>query len=349
MAALDADAGYELGVRALLTGFADPAEPIEHTAGKTRGLALDRLSLPGDPWTADRHRGNNPVPSAHDWGRRIAVAHRRRRWRSSRISPPTGHDRASGPVRAVLNQVVLRSAFVAALTFVMMIGSFFIAEQHLQRDAGYSPLGASTVVLVAVAAPLAGALADRGEERLPATAGSRSRARTVRARPPRRIAAKPGRAGCDRPCRDRARAAVRAGVACSAERDAARLARTRVVRGAVVRAPGRRGDQTGAALAGLALTAGADATVVHHPLLAACSICLFVGIPASARMGACRPTRWLRMAAPWWVRMWGVDDRTTEGPGVVVPLRRQGKGRRFAARCARPCRAALDWPSLFCG
>jgi hypothetical protein len=41
---------------------------------------------------------------------------------------------------------------------------------------------------------------------------------------------------------------------------------------------------------------------------------------------ACRPTRSLRMAATCWVRMWGVDDRTTKGVSVVVPLRRQVKG-----------------------
>lgn len=31
------------------------------------------------------------------------------------------------------------------------------------------------------------------------------------------------------------------------------------------------------------------------------------------------------MVATWWVRMWGVDDRTTKGVSVVVPLRRQGE------------------------
>ena len=37
------------------------------------------------------------------------------------------------------NAVVLAATLVAAITFAVMIGSFYLAEQYLQRAAGYSP------------------------------------------------------------------------------------------------------------------------------------------------------------------------------------------------------------------
>ena len=57
-----------------------------------------------------------------------------------------------------------------------MIGAFYIAEQYLQRVAGFSALGASgalvlVALLVGVAAPLAGKLVDRYGEQLPAILG----------------------------------------------------------------------------------------------------------------------------------------------------------------------------------
>ena len=65
---------------------------------------------------------------------------------------------------------------MAALTFAVMIGSFYLAEQYLQRAAGFSALGASAVLvvvalLVGVAAPIAGRLVDEHGERVPAMAG----------------------------------------------------------------------------------------------------------------------------------------------------------------------------------
>ena len=70
----------------------------------------------------------------------------------------------------MVSQVVLAAAFVAGLTFAVMIGSFYIAEQYLQRLVGYSALGASSVlVLVAaafgVAAPLAESESDQDQRR----------------------------------------------------------------------------------------------------------------------------------------------------------------------------------------
>lgn len=41
----------------------------------------------------------------------------------------------------------------------------------------------------------------------------------------------------------------------------------------------------GAGLTGLALTEGASASMVHHALLIAATLCIVVGIPAAARLG----------------------------------------------------------------
>ena len=65
----------------------------------------------------------------------------------------------------VLNATVAAAALVAGLTFAVMIGTFYLAEQYLQKTVGYSALGASAVLvvvalLVGAAAPLAGGLVD---------------------------------------------------------------------------------------------------------------------------------------------------------------------------------------------
>ena len=78
------------------------------------------------------------------------------------------------PDAAGLRQrVVAAAALVAALTFAVMIGAFYIAQQYLQVAAGYSALGAAAALtlialLVAIGAPLAGRLvrrARRGPDR----------------------------------------------------------------------------------------------------------------------------------------------------------------------------------------
>ena len=77
-----------------------------------------------------------------------------------------------------LNRIVLAATVVAGLTFAVMIGAFYIAEQYLQRVAGFSALGASgalvlVALLVGAAAPIAGRLVDRHGEQRPALLGIR--------------------------------------------------------------------------------------------------------------------------------------------------------------------------------
>ncbi|MGH2834299.1 MAG: MFS transporter [Solirubrobacteraceae bacterium] len=194
-------------------------------------------------------------------------------------------------VRAGVNRIVLISAFVAALTFMVMIGSFFIAEQYLQRAAGYSPLGASTVlvlvaILVGAAAPLAGTLADRRGERLPATAGflAAGLGLLVLATPGLSLQSPlmlvpmvPVGVGLGLLFVPVSRAALNAMPPASHGRVSAVLSLGRLL-----------GAAAGAALAGLAITTHVDAAAVHHALLVACAICLLVGIPSSARLGATR-------------------------------------------------------------
>ncbi len=93
----------------------------------------------------------------------------------ARLLPPIVHGDAEGGNPA-LNRIVLAATLVAALTFAVMIGAFYIAEQYLQRVAGFSALGAAgalilVALLVGAAAPLAGKLVDRHGEKVPALLG----------------------------------------------------------------------------------------------------------------------------------------------------------------------------------
>ena len=88
----------------------------------------------------------------------------------ARLVPSVVHAPATdGPAGAAVNRIVTAATLIAALTFGVMIGAFYIAEQYLQRVAGFSALGAAAALvlvalLVGAAAPLAGKLVDaRGE------------------------------------------------------------------------------------------------------------------------------------------------------------------------------------------
>jgi MFS family permease len=205
-------------------------------------------------------------------------------WAIASYVPPLVHDGAGPARRLALAPVVLPAAFIAALTFAVMIGSFYIAEQYLQHAAGYSALGASAVLifvalLVGIAAPLAGRLSDRYGERLPTTVGFLATAAGlvvlgipgVSLRSPATLAPLiPVGLGLGMLFVPVSRAALNATPDASHGRVSAALSIGRLL-----------GAAAGAGLAGLALSGGIATPAVHEALWVACAACLLAGIPAS--------------------------------------------------------------------
>jgi MFS transporter, DHA2 family, methylenomycin A resistance protein len=190
-----------------------------------------------------------------------------------------------------MNRIVLAATLIAALTFAVMIGSFYIAEQYLQRVAGFSALGASgalvlVALLVGAAAPLAGKLVDRRGEQLPAVLGF------VGAGLGLAILGLPGISldglvtilplipvglGLGMLFVPTSRAALNASPQASHGRTSAILSVGRLLGAAV-----------GAGLAGVALSGTLTASTVHHTLLLGAAVCVIVGIPASSLLGSGR-------------------------------------------------------------
>ena len=188
-----------------------------------------------------------------------------------------------------INRVVLAATLIAALTFAVMIGCFYLASQYLQRAAGYSALGASSALvivalLVGAAAPITGRLVDEHGERLPAILGF------VLAGGGLAVLAIPGVPlsslvtivplipvgfGLGMLFVPTSRAALNATPLASHGRTSAILSFGRLV-----------GAGVGAALGGIVLSGGTDASTVHDALLLAAILCVAVGIPASTRLGA---------------------------------------------------------------
>ena len=200
-----------------------------------------------------------------------------------RLLPPVLYGVQEGGNPA-LNRIVLAATLIAGLTFAVMIGSFYIAEQYLQRVAGFSALGASgalvlVALLVGAAAPLAGRLADRHGEKLPAVIGF------VAAGVGLALLGIPG-VTLDGPLTvlplipvglglgmlfvPTSRAALNASPTASHGRTSALLSVGRLLGAAI-----------GAGLAGVALAGTLTASTVHHALLLGALICLVVGIPAA--------------------------------------------------------------------
>lgn len=207
-----------------------------------------------------------------------------------RLVPSTVHGEDTS--HPVLNSTVLIASSVAALTFAVMIGCFYLAEQYLQRAAGFSALGASAVLvvvalLVAAAAPIAGRLVDEHGERLPAMAGFLAAAVGLVALGVPGVPLDSGVTliplipvglGLGMLFVPTSRAALNATPLASHGRTSALLSIGRLLGAAV-----------GAGLAGAALAAGVTSSTVHTTLLIAAAACLVLGLPAASRLSPRRP------------------------------------------------------------
>jgi len=187
------------------------------------------------------------------------------------------------------SRVLAAATLVATLTFAVMIGAFFLAEQYLQVAAGYSALGAAAALivvalLVALAAPFSGRLADARGERLPVVLGfgCAGLALLVLGIPGvpldglvSLLLLLPIGFGLGLLFAPTSRAALNSVPVTAHGRVSAVLSAGRLIGAAI-----------GAGLAGLALDGAVTATNVHHALLAAAALCLLVGIPAAAGLSA---------------------------------------------------------------
>ncbi len=209
-------------------------------------------------------------------------------WGIERHLPQVVHEVESGTRGRVLGGRVLSAAFVATLTFAVMIGTFYLAEQYLQRVVGYSALGASAVLvlealLVGAAAPVAGRLDDDHGERFPAMLGflAAGIGLAVLAIPAVSLHGVgsvflliPVGLGLGMLFAPTSRAALNDTPEASHGRASSVLSAARLVGAAV-----------GAGLAGAALSGGPSAATVHEALAVSAALCLLAGVPAGSRLG----------------------------------------------------------------
>jgi DHA2 family methylenomycin A resistance protein-like MFS transporter len=222
-------------------------------------------------------------------------------WGIAKHLPSIVHELGAEGRQRVLSAQVGAAACVAGLTFAVMIGTFYLAEQYLQRSVGYSALGASAVLilvalLVGAAAPLAGGLVDRRGERLPAVLGFTGAGvgLVILAIPGVSLhgigtifALVPVGLGLGLLFVPTSRAALNATEAASHGRVSAILSAARLVGAAV-----------GAGLAGVALASGPTASTVHLALAVAAGACLLLGLPVSTRLGAAATETAAAVASP---------------------------------------------------
>jgi len=211
-----------------------------------------------------------------------------------RLVPREVHEDESPDLGWLRRRVVAAATVVAALTFLVMIGIFYVAQQYLQDVRGYSALGAGAALilvalLVALAAPVAGRLADVHGERFPAVggflaAGAGLGVLGLPGVPLHGLVAVPLLAlvgiGLGLLFAPTSRAALNAVAAARHGRVSAVLSAGRLA-----------GAAAGAALAGVALSAGVSDATVHDALLGAAAICLAAGIPIAAQLGPPARTR----------------------------------------------------------
>ena len=210
-------------------------------------------------------------------------------WAIVRHLPSIVHEVGAGGRQRVLSGQVIAAACVAGLTFAVMIGTFYLAEQYLQRSVGYSALGASAVLilvalLVGAAAPLAGRLADRRGERLPAVIGFTAAGAGLAILaipgvslhgPGTLVALVPVGIGLGLLFVPTSRAALNSTEAASHGRASAILSAARLV-----------GAAAGAGLAGVALAGGPSASTTHTALAVGAGVCLLLGAPIASRLGS---------------------------------------------------------------
>jgi predicted MFS family arabinose efflux permease len=208
---------------------------------------------------------------------------------SWRLLPREVHlDRSLGS-RYLGQRVVVAAAVVAGLTFMVMIGTFFIAQQYLQSARGYSALGAGATLvfvalLVGVAAPLAGRLSDMRGARFPALMGFLSAGVGLAALGIPGVSLNgllsvalliPVGLGLGLLFAPTSRAALNAVSQAAHGQVSAVLSAARLV-----------GAAAGSGLGGAALAGGVTTSNVHLALLGAAALCVGVGMPLAASLGA---------------------------------------------------------------
>jgi MFS family permease len=208
-------------------------------------------------------------------------------WAVSRFVPAEIYADERPETAGLRQRVVGAAAMVAALTFVVMIGAFFIGQQYLQESAGYSALGAAAAltliaVLVGAGAPLAGTITDRYGERSTAMVGFAATAcglllLGIPGAPLHGFAALPLLVpfgiGLGLLFVPASRAALNAVSQAKHGRVSSLLSMSRLLGAAI-----------GSGLAGVALSGGVTSGHVHAALAVAGAACLVIGIPAAAEL-----------------------------------------------------------------
>ncbi len=208
-----------------------------------------------------------------------------------RFVPYKVHADESPETSSLRQRRIAAAAVTALLTFIVMIGAFFIAQQYLQLAAGYSALGAAAAltvvaVLVGVAAPLSGRICDRSGERPAALIGWLlvAAALAVLAVPavaldgPVALAAMaPFGLGLGMLFVPASRSALNAVPRARHGRVSSLLSTARLLGGAL-----------GAILAGTALSGGVTAGHVHTALLVASAASLVIGVPTAFALSGAR-------------------------------------------------------------